>query len=160
MKFSRVSSAAIALVTVVFAAGDGIAGAAAPAACKSLWVTAAGSSKPARARKPLQFSATDVLDLEFQVVVPAAALSQRRLDLKLFTPKGHLYQTLSIAAPAPSTSTGTPERRGRYQTLTARLPVAGTTIVNNSLYGTWKAEAYFEGDATTCARPRAFVIKP
>jgi hypothetical protein len=44
--------------------------------------------------------------------------------------------------------------------LTARLPVAGTTIVNNSLYGTWKAEAYFEGERTACAKARSFVIKP
>ena len=48
----------------------------------------------------------------------------------------------------------------RYQTVTTRLPVAGTTIVNNSLYGTWKAEAFFEGERTACAKPRSFVIKP
>jgi hypothetical protein len=44
--------------------------------------------------------------------------------------------------------------------VTARLPVAGTTIVNNSLYGTWKAEAYLVGEQTACARARSFVINP
>lgn len=158
MKRSRVFSAAIVLVSMAFAVGDAVAQQP-PAACQSLWVTAAGSGRPLRARKPPQFSATEVLDLEFKVVVPVSVSLQRRLELKLFTPKGHLYQTLSIAAPTASTGTGT-ARRGRSQTLTARLPVAGTTIVNNSLYGTWKVEAHFEGDANACAKPRAFVIKP
>jgi hypothetical protein len=157
MKRSRVSSAALVLVSVAFAAFEAAAQQAAPAACQSLWVTSAGSGKPIRSRKPLQFSATEILDLEFQVVVSANVASQgRRMELKLFTPKGHLYQTLSAAAPTPSSGTA----RRRSQTLTARLPVAGTTIVNNSLYGTWKVEAYFEGDGNACVKPRAFVIKP
>ena len=103
-----------------------------------------------------------MLDLEFQIVVPAnTSLAGRPLELKLFTPKGHLYQTLAVPAASTASGTaGTPKRRPRYQTLTARLPVAGTTIVNNSLYGTWKAEAYLEGERTACAKARSFIIKP
>lgn len=165
MKWSRISAAAVALASMSFAAFDAVAqkNAAPRAACQSVWVTAPAFGKPAsRARKPLNFSAADVLDLEFQIVVPAGtSLVGRRLELKLFTPKGHLYQTLAVPAASKASGTaGTPKRRPRYQTLTARLPVAGTTIVNNSLYGTWKAEAYFEGERTACAKARSFVIKP
>lgn len=132
-------------------------------ACQSVWVTAPFSTGKgaSRSRKPLNFSAAEVLDLEFQIVVPAdASLAGRRLELKLFTPKGHLYQTLAVPTEVSAPKAGTPKRRSRYQTVTARLPVAGTTIVNNSLYGTWKAEAYFEGERTACVKARTFVIKP
>ena len=165
MKFSRIPAAVAVIVSTSFAGFDAVAqtNPAPRAACQSVWVTAPTFGKPApHTRKPLNFSAAEVLDLEFQVVIPAAAsLAGRRLELKLFTPKGHLYQTLAVPAAnqTPGTS-GAPKRRPRYQTLTARLPVAGTTIVNNSLYGTWKAEAYFEGERTACAKARSFVIKP
>jgi len=161
MKSSRISAAAVFILSMSFAASDAVAQKdARRAGCQLVWVTAPAFGKPAsRARRPLNFSASDVLDLEFQVVIPAEAhLAGQSLELKLFTPKGHLYQTLAV--PAASQASGTPRRRARFRTVTARLPVAGTTIVNNSLYGTWKAEAYFEGEPTACAKPRSFVIKP
>jgi len=165
MKRPRISAAAVIVASMSVAAGDAAAQQAAPprAACRSVWVTAPTFGKPARRlRKPLTFSAAEVLDLEFQVVIPANASSAGpSLELKLFTPKGHLYQTLAV--PAASQASGTaapPKRRARYRTVTARLPVAGTTIVNNSLYGTWKAEAYVDGERTACAKARSFVIKP
>jgi len=127
--------------------------------CQSVWVTAPGFGKPApRARKPLNFSASDVVDLEFQVVVSAAAPAA--LELKVFTPKGHLYQELPLSSTDAGSVSSAPTRRPRYRTLTATFPVAGTTIVNNSLYGTWRVEAFFAGDRAACAKPRAFVIKP
>lgn len=165
MNSFRISAAAVVLASMSNASFDAVAQttAAPRAACQSVWVTAPAFGKPAsRARKPLNFSAAEVLDLEFQIVVPAnTSLAGRPLELKLFTPKGHLYQTLAVPAASTASGTaGTPKRRPRYQTLTARLPVAGTTIVNNSLYGTWKAEAYLEGERTACAKARSFVIKP
>jgi len=165
MNSFRISAAAVVLASMSFSAGDVVAQktAAPRAECQLVWVTAPAFGKPAsRARKPLNFSAAEVLDLEFQIVVPAnTSLAGRPLELKLFTPKGHLYQTLAVPAASTASGTaGTPKRRPRYQTLTARLPVAGTTIVNNSLYGTWKAEAYLEGERTACAKARSFVIRP
>jgi hypothetical protein len=165
MNSFRISAAAVVLASMSFTAGDVVAQttAAPRSECQLVWVTAPAFGKPAsRARKPLNFSAAEVLDLEFQIVVPAnTSLAGRPLELKLFTPKGHLYQTLAVPAASTASGTaGTPKRRPRYQTLTARLPVAGTTIVNNSLYGTWKAEAYLEGERTACAKARSFIIKP
>jgi hypothetical protein len=128
--------------------------------CQWVWVTAPRFGKPApRFRKPLNFSAAEVLDLEFQVLVRPDLLAGRSLELKILTPKGHLYQTLALPAPSDPPDTA-PQRRSRYRTVTARLPVAGTTIVNNSLYGAWKAEAYLAGERTACARARSFVINP
>jgi hypothetical protein len=128
-------------------------------ACQSLWVTAPVSQKSAaRARKPLDFSAAEILDLEVQVVVPAG-LSSPDLELKLFTPKGHLYQKLALPSVSALSSTAS-KRKPRYKTVTARIPVAGTTIVNSSLYGTWRVEAYLEGEPAACVKPRTFVIKP
>jgi hypothetical protein len=99
-----------------------------------------------------------VLDLLVQVMVPANAASARRVEVKMYTPKGHLYQTLSVAS--GDRSSRPRSTRARYQTVSLRLPVAGTTIVQSSLYGTWRAEAYLEGDATACAKPRSFAIEP
>jgi hypothetical protein len=163
MKRSRIF-AAVASASIAFSATEAAAQKAMPrGACQSLSVKALGSGKaPSRSRTPLTFSAAEVLDLEFQVVVPTgSSFTGRSVELKLFTPKGHLYQTLAVTAAAQgSGASETPKRKARHQTLTGRLPVAGTTIVNNSLYGTWKAEAYLEGESDTCAKPRSFVIQP
>jgi hypothetical protein len=161
MKPSRVF-AAVVVAWMSLSAGGAVAQktAARRAGCFLVWVTAPAFGNPApRFRRPLTFSAAEVLDLEFQVVTRADATSG--LELKLFTPKGHLYQTLAVPAARQVSSTGaTPKRRARFQTVTARLPVAGTTIVSSSLYGTWKAEAYVEGERNACAKARSFVIKP
>lgn len=158
MKRSIVSAA----VLLFWLAGGASAQKTAPlrGGCQSVSVTAPAFGKPAlRKRKPLNFSAAEILDLEFQVVVPVDA-SPAALELKLFTPKGHLYQKLDVPSASPTSSSSPPKRKPRYRTITARLPVAGTTIVNNSLYGTWRVEAYFEGERVACAKPRTFVIKP
>jgi hypothetical protein len=132
----------------------------APRVCTALWVTAPVPPEKTRApRRPLVFSATDVLDLELHVILPAA-YTNNNLELKLYTPKGHLYQTLKIDALAAGGAAAESARRRRFELLSARLPVAGTTIVNSSLYGIWKAEAYFEGAASPCTRPRRFLIRP
>jgi hypothetical protein len=107
-------------------------------------------------RRSLEFSAREVLDLEFFVLMPRSSSSGKRIELKLFTPRGHLYQTLSMSARDASPST----RRRRIEAQGASLPVAGTTIVNNSLYGQWRAEAYVEGESSPCAKPRSFEIAP
>jgi hypothetical protein len=123
--------------------------------CPLLWVTSDTPGRTVRSRT-LRFPASRVLDLVVQVVVPVR--SSGRVDVKVYTPRGHLYQTLSVAG--GDRSSGPRSNRARYQTVSMRLPVAGTPIVQSSLYGTWKAEAYLEGDAAACAKPRSFTIDP
>jgi hypothetical protein len=161
MEYARISAAAVLVSAAYLASGHAVAQETASRGdgCQLVWVTAPAFGRPVpRPRKPLNFSAAEILDLEFQVLIRPDLLAGRSLELKVLTPKGHLYQTLDL--PAPSEAPDAAKRRARYRTVTARLPVAGTTIVNNSLYGTWKAEAYLAGERTACARARSFVINP
>lgn len=149
-------------LTLVSLAGDGRAQQPVEVSgCTIVWVTAPnppGKSPPRR--PPLDFSASKVLDLEFWVVLPSRSSTPGpSLELKLFTPKGHLYQTLTAPVPQRAGAGGAGRPR-RFQTITMRLPVAGTTIVNNSLYGKWTAAAYLDGGASPCAKARSFQMRP
>ena len=93
------------------------------------------------------------------------------LAVKVFTPRKHLYQQIDVPfsthIPAGTKSTRKVEsyprpvvvqrvqeveetgskanKGGRRHQVTARLPVAGTLIMQNSLYGDWTAEALLDG---------------
>ena len=118
-----------------------------------------------RHRRRPSFSAAEILDIEFQVLLPRKPTGDHVLQLKLYTPKGHLYQTLSVPFSAEEGSdeqatTRSPRRRRRGHKVGTTLPVAGTTIVTSSLYGTWKVEAYLDGAQEACTRAKKFKINP
>ena len=102
------------------------------------------------------FSAAAAKDLVIEVAVPDEAAS-RPVRVKLFTPRGALYQVLETSAGEDGAESGRRRRRGR--TLTARFPVAGTHVTTFALFGEWRAEAYLEGAETACTRPLKFVIE-
>jgi hypothetical protein len=102
-----------------------------------------------------RFSATRVIDLEFDVALSPKVGEAERLALKVFTPNGHLYETLAPQPAIPSAGHGT----GRTRVI-ARLPVAGTPIVTSSLYGRWSVVPYLEGETDACGWPRAFWVDP
>lgn len=124
--------------------------------------TSPGSTKPGSTTKFSTFSASTILDLKLEVgLSPGVKGGQHQLEFKVFTPKGHLYQSLPATMAAPTAIPGQPDRMSPKRTAEATLPVAGTTIVTNSLYGEWRVEAYFDGAReTACARPVFFVIEP
>jgi hypothetical protein len=159
MKRSKLTAGAFLLAASFLSTGEAIAQRSRQpqSTCPLLWVTSDTPGRAVRART-LRFPASRILDLVVQVMVPVNSASARGVEVKMYTPKGHLYQTLSVAS--GDRSLRPPSKRARYQTVSVRLPVAGSTIVQNSLYGTWRAEAYFEGEATACARPRKFAIEP
>jgi hypothetical protein len=106
------------------------------------------------------FSAQRHYDVDFAVkLAPRAATPGRVVQLKLYTPRGFLYQTLETAVPQAQ-----PRPRQRRPatpkdtTLAARLPVAGTWITQNTLYGSWKVVPYFEGQTAACGRAATFQI--
>jgi hypothetical protein len=67
---------------------------------------------------------------------------------------------VSSAAMPPATS-GRRQRVNQKRTGSVTLPVAGTTIVTNSLYGDWKVEAFLDGERDTpCSKPLSFTIEP
>jgi hypothetical protein len=162
----------------------GLAGPASPAAASGeaaprmscIAVEIVSPQDSSRQGRVPEFSASAIIDIRFTAVL-------RRPDdhglvrLKLFTPRGHLYQTLSVpfvanGAAAPQarnidgSSRSTLEQRAEpaataadYR-VEARLPVAGTLIANEGLFGRWTVEPWLEGASTPCLAARAFVIKP
>lgn len=156
----RVSFFALACAALtLLPAAEGSAAMARRSGCRRVLVHSPEHGNKKSRRRP-KFSASEILDLELQVLVSRRKLDgDHRLELKVYTPSGNLYQSLSVPFTiGEEISTGT--RRGRYQMLTTTLPVAGTSIVTSSLYGTWKVEAFLDGATGRCTAPRKFVIKP
>ncbi len=100
-------------------------------------------------RKPV-FSVRRVGDLEFLLTYPRK-LAGHRVELKLITPSGHLYQTISATLEAP------PHRRASAE-LSLRLPVSGTLIERSALYGRWRAETLVDHRLAVCRRPLRFTL--
>lgn len=125
--------------------------------CYAVTVEAADSNS-SRRQRGVAFSAGEVDDLLLKVWVEEKKASAPVL-VKLYTPRGVLYQVLEARADG---SKGRPGRasRKRIRALSARLAVAGTHITTYALFGEWRAEAYLEGSETPCARPLEFVIEP
>ena len=143
-----------------------------------------------RATRRRSFSAARTLDLELRARLRGTRQisGDHVLRLKLFTPRGYLYQEITVPfhrePPRPwwrrsgaetfeSTRTlpgfSTPVSvqktrpfwwgRKRYDEVTARLPVAGTSITLGSLFGRWTVVPYLDDDTGPCGRARKFVIR-
>jgi hypothetical protein len=102
-------------------------------------------------RRVPSFSAARTLDLRFKAVLARAVGPEARVELRLYTPRGYLYQ--SLRAPAPGDG-------GSPAPWTATLPVAGTSIVNSSLYGEWRIEPHLDGSPRPCGPALRFRITP
>ncbi len=110
-----------------------------------------------RRRYKDRFSAEDVLDLRF--VVMLSANSQAGLvEIRLYTPSGRLYDVLK-AETEPDASGRGRYRRRRGRVVAAQLPVAGSHITGRSLYGKWEAVVHLDGNDEHCTRAR-FTIDP
>ena len=105
-------------------------------------------SSPQRDGQRGTFSATEILDLKLSTRVRRGLEGAHVLQIKVFTPRGYAYQILTV----PITGTG-----GPAQELSATLPVAGTAITANSLYGRWTVEPFLDG--ASCGSPRAFTLR-
>lgn len=146
--------------------------------CRSLSVSAV----PASSSTDRGFSARDTLDLKFRVQLPGQE-TPGLVEMRYFTPAGHLYQStqvpvadessleaerslpdhpfpVKVARVAATASKGaSPDGtdRERFVDMPA-LPVAGTVIAQNSLYGSWRAEAWPAGATSPCTL--RFTIRP
>ena len=132
-------------------------------ACTAIQVTAPDAPAQAKrkAKKKPTFSASSILDLKFEVALLPAVKGQHQLEFKVYTPTGHLYQGLLATMTAPAANPDRRQRETPKRTASATLPVAGTMIVTNSLYGEWKVEAFLDGEReTACAKPLSFGIEP
>lgn len=102
-------------------------------------------------RKRRRFSATRILDLDFETHLFGRLKRERSLQLRLYTPRGFLYQVLE---------TEVDPDRGRARRFEARLPVAGTSIMASGLYGRWRVVPHLDGERKACGPGRSFVIQP
>lgn len=128
-----------------------------------------------------QFSATKVTDVEFAIIfsptIAAQFTNTHVVEFRVYTPQGNLYESISIPITSNPARAGEKHRVAGYpdlipvQVLTSiahgngkgmyakvTLPVAGTPIVANSLYGTWRAEAVVEDELAPCSTPAQFTI--
>ena len=144
-------------------------------------------SSPEAPRQRVSFSATKILDLEFGALLRSRISGEHVLNLKVYTPKGHLYQQLDVPFRGRAT-TGTasaevasaprmrrvdgypqplPEQElvlartptgQRAYRVSTRLPVAGTSIMASSLYGKWRVVPHLDGSLKACGAAAAFSI--
>lgn len=134
------------------------------------------SLRPLEARG-VTYSVKDVEDLRLLVGLLGEVSGSHLLEMKLRTPAGHHYQTLT-APIATELGEGGRERRvpgyprplpvqllapeafpdGPALTAELGLPVAGTPIVNGSLYGTWNIELLLDGQPMACEIRNLFVL--
>ena len=128
------------------------------------------------------FSATRVIDIDFSVVfTPGAAKrfldGNHLVEFRILTPRGHLYQSMTIPFTADAKRKGAKVKvegypdpmavrtmddvvfdKGNHVRVSTRMPVAGTPIIWSSLYGTWTAQAFVDGESVPCAKGAAFTI--
>ncbi len=120
------------------------------------WVSS--RSMPKTRGQVARYSATKIQVLVFSVRMSPAVRGSHTLGLRVFTPRGHLYQTLSVPFVVPE-----PPRYRRapalsHTVLSVRLPVAGTPIVANSLYGRWRVEPHLDDAEAPCGPDHLFSI--
>jgi hypothetical protein len=167
------------VTATVPAPGEVVPGLGRPASCATVMVVTPGGA-PTRSA----FSATRILDLELRAHVRPLPAGPHLLELKLYTPHGHLYQVLPVAfegagaasagdaaapqAPWQAAYRGLPlqaaplvraQRAVRHRVV-ATLPVAGTSIVAASLFGRWRVDAHLDGAVDSCGTPAFFRLAP
>ncbi len=124
------------------------------------------------------FSATKTTDLTFSVAFQRGFTGEHLVELRIFTPRGFLYQSMTVPAVIGGTGSGTRTVQGYPHPLRVKsgpkfsykgntlwkvdvpFPVGGTEIGRNSLYGTWKVQAYLDGSQDPCGAATTFGIGP
>jgi hypothetical protein len=148
--------------------------------CVRVEVTSSAAGVPA-SRSALvpnapRFSATKILDLTFAVLFAGRSTSGHLVELRIFTPDGHLYRSMAMpvagrgqAARARAVEgyarpvaerplTQVTRGRGLFSAAATTFPVAGTDIVSSGLYGRWRVEAYVDGSEQRCAPASWFTL--
>jgi hypothetical protein len=141
----------------------------------------AGSPERNRGSFQESFKATEVIDIDLSVLFTPGTINRfagdHEVQVRIFTPNGHFYQAIDVPFTADSTPKGRQrklegyplpvdvqsltevERKGsKHYAVSARLPVAGTLITSNSIYGQWSAVAFVDGESLGCSSPASFTI--
>jgi hypothetical protein len=149
--------------------------------CSGVRVTASDRAVPP---KNMTFSSRETLDLLLRPRLRWRLQGDHLMQLKVFTPGGFLYQVITVpfvgtVGDARATQATPPARlvpgypralevqrlvpvrgatRAEYE-LSARLPVAGTSITMSSIHGTWSVQAFLDGGAEPCGPATRFTIR-
>jgi len=121
------------------------------------------------------FSALKTEDLRLLVLFLTPVEGEHILELRLITPRGHHYQTLTAPITTEAVEAGAVRqvptyprplevqalepyqtRQGVLKGTELRLPVAGTSIMSSSLYGEWEVEVVLDGKPMGCERRDVF----
>ena len=168
----------IGMLVALAQAGSGVPDAAADrlhrGACLAVEVASPQDPRASPARLP-SFSATRIVDLRISAILRHPA-GRGTLRFRVYTPGGFLYQTLTVPFMVRGPRTGPLQARvvdgfprpqpeqaaqaapdGRHR-VSATLPVGGTIITSNGLYGRWAVEPWIDGFARPCGPSQAFVI--
>ena len=154
--------------------------------CSSVEVVAPGQRRATK-RKTFSAKKTLDLKLQTFLKSKRKVSGDHLLQLKVYTPRGYLYQTITVPfyrqprrseKRRPEDLQFEPVRvvpgfpraldvqktrrarlgRKRYDRVTARLPVAGTSITLGSLFGRWTVVPFLDNGTAPCGRPRGFKI--
>jgi hypothetical protein len=125
------------------------------------------------------FSASEIVDLEILVGIVPPVLGRHLLELDLYTPNGHLYQTLTVPLATDLQTEGLRVRvpgyrdplriqvlkptgfgDGVHQGTAVRFAVGGTNIVTNSIYGAWEVRPRLDGNPMSCEKIIRFDLGP
>jgi hypothetical protein len=97
-----------------------------------------------------RFRATRIVDLQIEATLSGRARQERVLRLRVYTPRGFLYQVFELPLDGANAK----------RVFEARLPVAGTSIMASGLYGRWKVVPYLDNQARPCGGARRFTLRP
>lgn len=123
-------------------------------------------------------SAVDTLDLDLVVVLPWKLAKDWRnehtMEIDVLNPLGNLYQTIefpfvvekrgrrsSLFSPGQKEPveaeflTLSGQGQDKYLGVKARLPVAGSSIMQSSMYGTWSVVTRVDGGVVSCEGARS-----
>lgn len=141
--------------------------------CEALHVV---SPQTVQTEKLPRFATTQIVDLDFNVVFPTTFGGKHVVHVELFTPNGHIYQRLDVPVDDNGKKATRRALKGyprpvnvrplqpfvvdnrQAKVARVRLPVAGTSIVKNGMYGTWKARAIVDGAKQACAEAQFTLV--
>ncbi len=144
--------------------------------CASVFVSHSAEA-PIRAASQ-SFSIMDVENLYVHVIFSGDTEGEHIVNAKFFTPHGHLYQQIDIPINLSESFSPTSTRRvpgyprpikvqvaqsyraavPNGKSVSIVLPVAGTNIVDNAMYGFWSVDVDLDFGSRNCAGAVVFEV--
>jgi hypothetical protein len=113
-----------------------------PVSCRAQTHVVAGEAPSHRTggvrRSSREFSAYETAAIELDLSCRGEPPPAEQMSVKFILPGGELYRSVPLS-PVEQNGRG-PRRKTTFLLGTARLPVRGTFITQNQLYGEWRVE--------------------